>query len=86
MAETIPAEEQTPYTDYETLLSSLAQAPELQPLLDLDWTKFAKFVEYLFTCAGYTPEDVGNQFFPNGVGVDYNLYADKANGGWLGLA
>lgn len=76
MAEPSPAETPSSSIDYEVLLSTLAQAPELKPLLDLHWTKFAKFVEYLFMCAGYTPEDVGNQFFPNGVGVDYNLYAD----------
>src|SRR5215813_5772096 len=51
----------------------------LEPLLGLSWADFARFVHYLFACAGYNVEDVGQQHFPDGPGVDLNLYdADPA--------
>src|SRR5260221_14648967 len=64
--------------NFEELLGQLARDPTLEPLVDLHWTKFQGFVGYLFTCAGYTPVDIGREFFPSGVGVDYNLFADPA--------
>src|SRR5260221_171465 len=64
--------------NFEELLGQLARDPTLEPLVDLHWTKFQGFVGYLFTCAGYTPVDIGREFFPSGVGVDYNLFADAA--------
>ena len=66
-------------TDFESLLAQLASAPDLKPLLALDWAEFAHFVDYLFTCAGFWVEDVGNQHFPNGIGVDLNTYLDEAH-------
>jgi chromosome partitioning protein len=66
--------------DFEELLAQLARAPSLAPLVALHWTQFQEFVGYLFTCAGYLPVDVGREFFPYGVGVDYNLFfSDTSN-------
>lgn len=65
-----------PNPDYEVLLAQVAREQKIQPLVDLQWQQFATFIHYLFTCAGFEVDDVGNRFFPNGVGVDLNLYSD----------
>jgi len=62
--------------DFEALLSDIAHNPRSEPLLNLLPATFAEFVGYLFTCAGYEAVSVENQFYPNGVGVDFNLFAD----------
>lgn len=58
----------------------LCADPSIPAMLDLEYRDFQDFVNYVFTCAGYAVEDVSNQRFPNGPGVDLNLYADKVGG------
>lgn len=57
---------------------ALFEEPSLQGMLDLSWEDFEQFVAYVFTCAGYTVEYVGDLRFPFGPGVDLNLYAGSA--------
>jgi cellulose biosynthesis protein BcsQ len=54
--------------------------PSIEGMLALSWQDFQDFVQYVFECAGYAVENVANQFFPNGPGVDLNLYAGKIGG------
>src|SRR5690242_1172215 len=54
--------------------------PSVEGMLALSWQDFQDFVQYVFECAGYAVENVANQFFPNGPGVDLNLYANKIGG------
>jgi chromosome partitioning protein len=77
MAETVPIPTPGASAEYETLLGQLARQPQIGPLYALTPTQFAKFVAYLFTCAGHRVEDVSTKVFPHGPGVDLNLYADQ---------
>src|SRR5258708_21896474 len=54
--------------------------PTIPMMLDLSYQDFQGFVQYVFTCAGYAVEDVSEQHYPNGPGVDLNLYADRVGG------
>ena len=54
--------------------------PSIRKMLDLEWRDFEGFVEYVFTCAGYAVENVSEQHFPDGPGVDLNLYTDHVGG------
>lgn len=56
------------------LFEQLFSRPSVQAMLDLSWQDFEQFVAHVFTCAGYTVEHVARQQFPNGPGVDLNLY------------
>ncbi len=56
------------------LFEHLFARPSVQAMLDLSWQDFEQFVAHVFTCAGYTVEHVGQKQFPNGPGVDLNLY------------
>jgi cellulose biosynthesis protein BcsQ len=56
------------------LFEQLFARPSVQAMLDLSWQDFEQFVAHVFTCAGYTVEHVGLKQFPNGPGVDLNLY------------
>ncbi|HEU5346535.1 MAG TPA: AAA family ATPase [Ktedonobacterales bacterium] len=49
--------------------------PTLEKMLALSWRDFERFIAHVFTCAGYHVEDVARDFFPDGPGVDLNLYA-----------
>jgi len=49
-------------------------------MLALSWQEFQGFVGYVFSCAGYAVHDVSDQRFPNGTGVDLDLYADNIGG------
>jgi chromosome partitioning protein len=57
---------------YEALFSH----PSAADMLALTWGDFEQFVAYVFTCAGYTVEYVGDVHFPLGPGVDLNLYTN----------
>src|SRR5689334_19241958 len=56
------------------LFEQLFSRPSVQVMLDLSWQDFEQFVAHVFTCAGYTVQHVARQQFPNGPGVDLNLY------------
>lgn len=54
--------------------------PTIPAILEYPWQHFEGFVEYVFTCAGYAVGNVSGQKWPNGPGVDLELYADKVGG------
>ena len=75
-----------PQDDLSASMSSAAAAtlddfeaifryPTLDKMLALSWRDFERFIAHVFTCAGYQVEDVARDFFPDGPGVDLNLYA-----------
>lgn len=49
--------------------------PSIEKMLALTPRDFERFIAHVFECAGYRVEDVARQFFPEGPGVDLNLYA-----------
>lgn len=57
------------------LFEELFSHPSVQAMLDLSWQDFQQFVAHVFTCAGYVVEYVALKQFPNGPGVDLNLYS-----------
>jgi chromosome partitioning protein len=59
---------------------ALYASPSIQAMHDLSPTDFEHFVAHVFTAAGYTVEHVGNQRFPQGPGVDLNLYSGPIKG------
>jgi len=60
------------------VFEEISRFPSLSKMLALSPQDFEHFVGYIFTSAGYTVEHVGSQYFPEGPGVDFNLYADDA--------
>ena len=52
--------------------------PTLDKMFALSWRDFERFIAHVFTCAGYRVEDVARDFFPDGPGVDLNLYASQS--------
>lgn len=62
------------------LFEDLFANPTIERMLALTPSQFEHFVAHVFTCAGYTVEVVAQNHFPNGPGVDLNLYAGKVNG------
>lgn len=54
--------------------------PTIPAILEYPWQHFEGFVEYVFTCAGYAVKNVSGNRFPNGPGVDLELYSDKVGG------
>jgi hypothetical protein len=68
-------------TDEEVkLFEELFRHPTIEDMLSLSYREFQGFVDYVFTCAGYAVEDVAHIHWPNGPGVDLNLYADEVGG------
>ena len=57
--------------DFEAIFRN----PTLEKMYALHWRDFERFIAHVFTCAGYHVEDVARDFFPEGPGVDLNLYA-----------
>lgn len=57
--------------------------PTIDQLTALSPEEFEGFVEYVFACAGYAVENVARHRFPDGPGVDLNLYADSIGRGLL---
>ncbi len=66
--------------DRVKLYEDLFDNPTIPAMLDLDYREFQGFVEYVFSCAGYAVEDVSEKKWPNGPGVDLNLYTDEIGG------
>jgi chromosome partitioning protein len=54
--------------------------PTIPAMLEYPWQQFEGFVEYVFTCAGYAVVNVSQQYWPNGPGVDLELYYDRPGG------
>lgn len=54
--------------------------PTIPSIVAYPWQHFEGFVEYVFTCAGYAVKNVSGNKFPNGPGVDLELYSDKVGG------
>jgi chromosome partitioning protein len=54
--------------------------PTLNDMLEVPWQEFEGFVDYVFTCAGYAVKNVSKQKWPNGPGVDLELYHDRPGG------
>lgn len=73
MAASAPQDNPTPATqeDFEAIF----RYPSLDKMLALHWRDFERFIAHVFTCAGYHVENVARQFFPEGPGVDLNLYS-----------
>lgn len=73
MATSAPQDNPTPATqeDFEQIF----RYPSLDKMLALHWRDFERFIAHVFTCAGYHVQDVARDFFPEGPGVDLNLYA-----------
>lgn len=68
-------------TDEEVkLFEELFNNPTIEAMLSLSYREFQGFVDYVFTCAGYAVEDVSHIKWPNGPGVDLNLYTDHVGG------
>lgn len=59
---------------YEALFAD----PSPEAMYALEPRAFEWFVAYVFFCAGYQVEYVAEQHFPDGPGVDLNLYGDEA--------
>lgn len=55
----------------------LFEVPTVESMLTLDWVDFQSFVQYVFECAGYVVEYVGDRKYPLGPGVDLNLHVGK---------
>jgi chromosome partitioning protein len=55
----------------------LFEKPSIDGMLSLDWVSFQSFVQYVFECAGYVVEYVGDRKYPFGPGVDFNLHVGK---------
>lgn len=51
--------------------------PTIPSILAYPWQHFEGFVEYVFSCAGYAVVNVSQQKWPNGPGVDLELYTEK---------
>lgn len=62
------------------LFNRIFARPTLQAMLDLSWQDFQHFVAHVFSCAGYSVQYVANKQFPNGPGVDLNLYKGPIKG------
>jgi hypothetical protein len=60
---------------FENLFKKLT----IQGMLNLDWESFQPFVQYVFECAGYVVEYVGNRHYSAGPGVDLNLHEDNTH-------
>jgi len=58
---------------YEALFAD----PSPEAMYALEPHEFEWFVAYVFFCAGYQVEYVAEQRFPNGPGVDLNLYSNE---------
>src|SRR6185312_13286126 len=54
--------------------------PTIPAILAYPWQHFEGFVEYVFACAGYAVRNVSGNKWPNGPGVDLELYVDKVGG------
>jgi restriction endonuclease Mrr len=57
--------------DFERIFAD----PSIDKMLALTPRDFERFIAHVFECAGYRVEDVARNFFPEGPGVDLNLYA-----------
>ncbi len=77
MAASVPQENTVPATqeDFERIF----RYPTLDKMLALSWRDFERFIAHVFVCAGYRVEDVARDFFPDGPGVDLNLYTAHAS-------
>ncbi len=53
--------------------------PQISTLLDLTWQKFQKFIEHIFSFAGYKTKDVSSLKWPHGSGFDLELYHPENN-------
>lgn len=58
----------------------LFERPSLDKMLALSPDEFEQFVKYVFECAGYTVQYVGNLPFPDGPGVDLDLHGGNEAG------
>jgi Mrp family chromosome partitioning ATPase len=58
-------------------LEELFEKPSIDGMLNLDWVSLQSFVQYVFECAGYVVEYVGDRHYPLGPGVDFNLHIGK---------
>jgi chromosome partitioning protein len=52
----------------------LFKEPSVESMLELNWSEFQDFVQYVFECAGYVVEYVADRRYPFGPGVDLNLH------------
>lgn len=66
----------TPDSEKLKMFESISRFPTLDKLLALSAQDFEWFVGYIFNSAGYSFKHTGSQHFPEGTGVDFDLYAD----------
>jgi chromosome partitioning protein len=67
-------------TQFAALFEELYAHPTLPGMHALSPTVFEHFIAHVFTCAGYTVQHVANRQFPDGPGVDLNLYDGPIKG------
>jgi len=65
-------------TALQKRFEDIFKAPKLEDILALEPPEFERFVGYVFTCAGYTVELVSSERFPDGPGVDLDLYTSES--------
>ena len=56
------------------------QRPTIDAMYAMTWQDFELFVGHVFASAGYAVEHVAQIQFPEGPGVDFNLYGDHVGG------
>src|SRR6476661_3220663 len=56
------------------------QHPTIDAMHAMSWQDFELFVGHVFASAGYAAEHVAQIQFPEGPGVDFNLYSDQVGG------
>jgi chromosome partitioning protein len=66
--------------DKVALFEKLFARPTIEAIHALGWPDSEHFMAHVFACAGYTVEHVANKHFPEGPGVDLDLYAGPAKG------
>jgi chromosome partitioning protein len=66
--------------DQPSQFGELFKKPAIGDMYGLGDKGFEAFIQYVFECAGYVVEYVGDQHYPKGPGVDLNLYADQVGG------
>ena len=66
----------TPDSEKLKMFESISRFPDLDKLLALSFQDFEWFVGHVFNSAGYNVKHTGSQHFPEGTGVDFDLYED----------
>ena len=66
------------------IFEDLFEHPSLDAMHALSPDDFELFVGHVFHSAGYGVQHVGRQYFPEGPGLDFNLYADEIDGHMVG--